>query len=159
MNEHTKTLDDVVVERELEAGADLVWKLWTDPEHFKHWYGPEGFSIPTVRFDLRVGGERTVCMQMPESFGGGQMWTTGEHQEIAPAARLVYTESMSDENGNVLDMEGYPKNTRVTVELAEQDGRTHMRLTHSGLPEGAGEAASGWRQSFDKLAEYLEQLA
>ena len=31
-----------------------------------------------------------------------QMWFTGEYREVVENERLIYTESMSDENGNVL---------------------------------------------------------
>jgi uncharacterized protein YndB with AHSA1/START domain len=158
MSENTQTLQDVVVERVLDTSAETVWKLWTDPEHFKHWYGPQGFSVPVARFDLRVGGERTVCMEMQTPEGARQMWTTGEHLELTPAARLVYTESMADADGNKMQMDGFPHDTRVTVELTAQDGGTHMRLTHAGLPEGAEGADMGWKQAFDKLADYIERL-
>jgi uncharacterized protein YndB with AHSA1/START domain len=33
---------DVVLERVFDAPVHLVWQLWTDPEHFRAWYGPEG---------------------------------------------------------------------------------------------------------------------
>ena len=28
--------------------------MWTNPEHFKVWYGPDGVTIPTARMDVRV---------------------------------------------------------------------------------------------------------
>src|SRR5262245_32382407 len=55
--------DAVVIERDFDAPVDLVWKLWTDPEHFKHWYGPDGASIQVARMDVRAGGHRLVCME------------------------------------------------------------------------------------------------
>ena len=50
------------LERTLDAPTELVWKLWTDPEHFKHWYGPQSFSVPAAEFDqeiLTLGESRT----------------------------------------------------------------------------------------------------
>ena len=40
-----------------------------------------------------------------------QMWFTGEYREVVEHERLVYSESMSDENGNVLSPSdlGMPK--------------------------------------------------
>ena len=38
-----ETTDDrgaVVIERSFDAPAELVWQMWTVPEHFKAWYGP-----------------------------------------------------------------------------------------------------------------------
>ena len=33
--------------REIEAPRDLVWSVWTDPEHLAKWWGPEGFTTTT----------------------------------------------------------------------------------------------------------------
>ena len=52
--------------------------------------------------DVRVGGTRLVCMEVQTPGGPMQMWFTDEYREVIENARLVYTESMSDENGNVL---------------------------------------------------------
>ena len=84
------------------------------------------------------------------------MCTTGEHLEVAPKTRLVYTESMADEQGNVLPMgdAGHPPATEVTVELDDLGGRTKMVLTHAGVPADSP-GASGWEQALDKLGEYL----
>ena len=30
----------VVIERSFDAPVDLIWQMWTDPEHFSAWYGP-----------------------------------------------------------------------------------------------------------------------
>jgi len=146
----------IVIERTFDAPVNLVWQLWTDPEHFKQWYGPTGFTIPVAEMDLQVGGKRLICMASPD--GKMKMWTTGEFTEINPTSRLAYTESMSDENGNIMDMGGdYPTTTTVIVELTEEDGRTKMTMTHEGVPADSP-GASGWNQAFEKLAEYAGTL-
>ena len=153
--------DAVVIERTIEAPADLVWRMWTEPEHFQAWYGPTGATIPVARMDVRVGGERLVGMEMETPNGTMQMWFTGEYREVVEHRRLVYTESMSDENGNVLspsDMgmpEGHPATTEIIVELEDLGGRTKMIMTHVGIPEGSPGAA-GWNMAFEKLVAYVE---
>jgi uncharacterized protein YndB with AHSA1/START domain len=162
MNTDPDPHDCVMIERSFAAPISLLWKMWTDPEHFKAWYGPHGASIPVARFDLRVGGERFVGMEMTTPNGPMRMWFTGEHVEITEPRRLAYTEAMSDEHGNVqspTDMgmpEGHPGNTRVRVELGELDGRTQVRLTHEGIP-GDSPGAMGWNMALDKLATYVSQ--
>ena len=150
----------VVIERSFDAPADLIWQMWTDPEHFKAWYGPDRATIPVAKMDVRVGGTRLVCMEMQSPDGPMQMWFAGEYREVVENQRLVYSESMSDENGNVLspaDMgmpEGHPITTEVRVELQYVGGRTKMVMTHSGIPaESPG--AAGWTMAFEKLAAYL----
>jgi uncharacterized protein YndB with AHSA1/START domain len=135
--------------------------MWTEPEHFKAWYGPGGATVPVAKMDVRVGGARLVCMEMETPNGQMQMWFTGEYREIVRNKRLVYTESMSDEDGNVLSPsdigmpEGHPATTEVIVELEDVGGRTKMVMTHAGIPEDSPGAA-GWGMAFDQLAAYVE---
>ena len=162
MPEDDATHNAVVIERTFDAPTDLIWQMWTEPKHFKAWYGPGGATVPVARMDVRVGGARLVCMEMETPDGPTQMWFTGEYREIVRNKRLVYTESMSDEDGNVLPPsdtgmpEGHPTTTEVIVELEDVAGRTKMVMTHAGLPEDSPGAA-GWAMAFDKLAAYVEE--
>jgi uncharacterized protein YndB with AHSA1/START domain len=90
-----------------------------------------------------------------------RMWFAGEYREVVENERLVYTESMSDENGNVSappDMGmpgGHPTTTEVRVELQDVGGRTRMVMTHTGVP-GDSPGAAGWAMALDKLAGHVE---
>lgn len=162
MSDSTTSQDAIVIERIFDAPVDLIWKMWTQPEHFKQWYGPQGFSVPVAEMDLRVGGKRLVCMQMQTPDGSMQFWTAGEYTQIVPHQRLVYTESMSDENGNVVSPaaqgmdDGHPTTTEVTIRLEDLGGRTKMVLTHAGMPADQQGATEGWEQAFAKLGDYLQ---
>ena len=152
----------LVIQRTFDAPTDLIWKLWTEPEHFAAWYGPAGATIPVAKMDVRMGGIRLLCMEMTTPNGTMQMWFTGEYLEVVENRRLVYTDSPSDENGNVLPPgqmglpEGYPTTTEVRVELEQIDGGTAMVLTHVGVPaESPG--AAGWAMALDKLASRLDE--
>ena len=154
--------DSVVIERSFAAPIALIWKMWTDPEHFKAWYGPQGATIPVARFDVRVGGSRFVGMEMTTPNGPMRMWFTGEHLEVAEPDRLVYTEAMSDEDGNVQSPaamgmpEGHPTTTEVRVALEQVDDKTRMVLTHAGIPSDSP-GAMGWNMALDRLATYVGQ--
>jgi uncharacterized protein YndB with AHSA1/START domain len=155
--------DAVVIERTLDAPVELIWRMWTEPEHFAAWYGPDGASIPVARMEVRVGGTRLVGMQVQTPRGAMTMWFTGEYLEVVPNKRLVYTESMSDENGTVIapaDLgmpAGHPATTEVRVELDDLGDRTRMVLTHAGIPAGSPGAA-GWTVALDKLAAHVTAL-
>lgn len=90
-----------------------------------------------------------------------KMWFTGEYREVVENKRLVYTESMSDENGRVVSPsdigmpEGHPTSTEVTVDLDDARGRTRMVLTHAGIPTGSPGAA-GWAAALDRLSAYID---
>ena len=149
--------DSVVIERHFDAPVDLVWKMWTDAEHFKAWYGPAGATIPSATIDVRVGGSRLICMEVTTPGGPRQMWFGGEHREVIENELLVYTESMTDEHGNIASPAetgmpaDHPATTEVRVQLEDVNGGTKMVMTHIGVPADSPGAA-GWNMAFDKLA-------
>lgn len=161
MTDRNGSQDAVTIERSFDAPVALIWQMWTDPEHFAAWYGPNGATIPIAKMDVRVGGTRLVSMEMQTPDGPMQMWFTGEYREVVENERLVYTESMSDESGNVISPEelgmpaGHPTTTEVQVELQDVGGRTKMVMTHAGVP-GDSPGATGWTMAFDKLAARVE---
>jgi uncharacterized protein YndB with AHSA1/START domain len=91
------------------------------------------------------------------------MWFTGEYREVVECERLVYTESMCDENGNVSSPSdvgmppGHPMTTEVCVELEELAGSTKVVMTHTGIPADSPGAA-GWAMAVDKLVAYVATL-
>ena len=163
MSDSTLSKDAIVIERTFDAPVDLIWQLWTQPDHFQNWYGPKGFSVPVANMDVRVGGKRLLCMESQD--GSTKMWLAGEYTEIVPNVRLVYTESMADEHGNVVlpsaygaNDEDYPAMTTVTVQLEDLGGRTKMVMRHAGVGVNEPGAAEGWEQSIDKLTARLETV-
>ena len=157
MTDTSDSQDAVTVERTFDAPVDLIWQMWTEPQHFAAWYGPDGATIPVAKMDVRVGGTRLISMRVQTPNGAMQMWFVGEYREVVDNKRLVYTESMSDEKGNMLspaDMgmpPGHPATTEVRVELEDVGGRTKMVMTHVGIPADSSGGA-GWAMAFDKLA-------
>ncbi len=164
MTEHSISPNAVVIERVFDAPAELVWKMWTEAEHFAAWYGPTGATIPVAKMDARVGGSRLVCMEVQTPNGPMQMWFTGEYREMVEHRRLVYTESMSDERGNIVAPtqmgmpQDHPTTTEITVELDDLGDRTKMVMTHAGIPADSP-GAMGWNMALDKLAEHLKTRA
>ena len=92
-----------------------------------------------------------------------KMWFVGEYLEITPVTRLVYTEAMSDEEGNVMSPaamgmpEGTPESTQVVVELEDLGGSTKMTMAHVGVPADSP-GAKGWAMALDKMVEYLSSI-
>jgi uncharacterized protein YndB with AHSA1/START domain len=152
----------VVIERTFDAPIQLVWDMWTDADHFAAWYGPMGARIPVAKMDVTVGGKRHVCMEMDTPNGAMQMWFVGEYLEVSPHTRLVYTESMSNADGDIMsaaDMgmpEGMPSTTEIVVELADSDGKTDMVMTHVGVAADSP-GAQGWNMALDKLAARIAE--
>jgi len=150
----------VTLERTLDAPIDVVWQMWTDADHFAAWYGPTGATVPVIEMDVTVGGTRHFCIEMQTPDGQSRMWFVGEYRVIEKPNRLVYTESMSDPDGNRISPEamgmpsGHPEVTEVTVELDDVEGRTRMVMTHAGIPADSP-GAMGWNMALDKLEAHL----
>lgn len=147
----------LIITREFNAPRQMVWDAWTQPENLKRWWGPKTFTCPVAKIDFNVGGKYLFCMQGPD---GKKYWSTGIYKEINPIERLVFTDSFSDENGNIVSgavygMADMPDVLEVTIILEEKDGKTKMTLTHTGMPasEHGEMAGQGWNESFDKMAE------
>src|SRR5688500_10546505 len=41
--------------RLLDAPRELVWEVFTNPEHIKEWWGPNGFSLTTKSMTVAPG--------------------------------------------------------------------------------------------------------
>jgi uncharacterized protein YndB with AHSA1/START domain/predicted enzyme related to lactoylglutathione lyase len=152
---------ELTITRFFDAPKELVWKAWVDPELLKHWWGPKTFTAPVVKIDFRVGGKYLNCMRGPD---GKDYWSTGTYKEIVPMEKIVVIDSFADEKGNIVRPTHYGMSadfpTEATIIMTfetVQDNRTKFTLYYPSFtsgPEYDG-ALDGWKQSFDKLDEYL----
>ncbi len=154
--------NELLITRVLNAPRTLVWKAFSDPEHFKRWWGPKTFTCPACTLDFRIGGKYLACMRSPE---GKDYWSTGVYREIVPIEKIVFTDCFSDEQGNVVPASHYampgdnwPLEMLVTITFEDMGNKTKMILRHVGHPGGKmGEMAlTGWNESLDKLEHSLK---
>ncbi len=154
---------NIFIKRVFDAPRRRVWQAWTEPEQWKRWFGPKGFTIPSLRMNVQVGGEILYCMRSPD---GKDVWGTGIYREVVEMEKIVMTDAFSDEKGNVVppfyyDMgEEWPDDVLITVTFEELEYcTTQLTLRHSGLPAGEMTEGSelGWNEAFDKLADLLAE--
>ncbi len=132
------------------------------PELVMRWWGPEGFTAPVAKIDLRVGGKYLYAMRSPE---GKDFWSTVVYRELVPLERIVATDSFADEKGNIVPASDYgmtgdwPQELLATMTFEEQKGKTKFILRHAGFPPGEmfDSAKAGWNESFDKLEKVLAE--
>ena len=153
---------EVVITRVFDAPRDLVWKAWTEPEHLMRWWGPEHFTAPMCRVDLRMGGKFVYCMRSPE---GQDFWNTGVFFRIATPEIIVCTMSFADEHGDQVPASHYgmpgnwPEAILLTVTLEELEGKTRLTVREAGIPREMSEMAeAGWKTSLDKFADVLASM-
>lgn len=161
----------IIITREFNVPAAKVWQAWTNPEQIKKWWGPVGFTAPSIKNDLRVGGKYIYAMHGPAGTEWDKdMYSGGEYQEIVPNEKLVVTDYFCDEAGNKispaeseLENPDFPDEQTVTILFESQgDNRTKLSIIY---PEPETEAQwqallksgmqEGWASSLDKLAESL----
>lgn len=157
---------ELIITRVFDAPRERVWKAWTDVEEVKKWWGPKGFTAPVVQIDFSVGGKYLYCMRGAVTPGGKEQnfWSTGVYLDITPMEKIVFTDSFSDEKGNVVPATYYgmsaefPREMKVVTIFEEQGGQTKLTLRHKGFPASDIEGArAGWSSSLDKLVESLEE--
>ncbi|MFZ0544903.1 MAG: SRPBCC domain-containing protein, partial [Candidatus Promineifilaceae bacterium] len=56
---------ELVITRVFAAPRSLIFKVWTDPDHVAHWWGPRGFTLTTEVMDVRPGGVWRYVMHGP----------------------------------------------------------------------------------------------
>ena len=147
--------------RTFDAPRALVFQAWTQPEHLKRWWGVQGCAIGKCVVDLRPGGKFHYCMKMQN---GMDLWGIFTYREIAPPERLVFTNSISDSEGNIARHPFSPKwplEILQTLTLTEDAGKTTLNLY--AIPINATEeelqAFEGGMVFMEKgFAATLEQL-
>ena len=150
----------ITIKRTFNLPLTTIWKAWTEPESFKKWWGPEGYTCPYCKIDFNVGGKYLNSMKGPD---GKEIWSTGTYSEIVPREKIVYTDSFADSNGKIVPASFYNMAGEwdlelvVTVTFEEVNGKTNMTLRHAGLPvEISDDCIKGWQSSFDKLEKNVK---
>jgi len=70
------------------ARRALVYRSLSDPAELAKWWGPRGFTAPSVELDPYVGGSYRIAMQPPD---GELFYLSGEFREVNPPPGPVYT--------------------------------------------------------------------
>jgi len=78
---------ELTITRVLNAPIELVWKVWTDPDHIKNWWGPNGFTNTIFGMDLKPGGVWEFIMHGPD---GKDYKNKSIFKEIIKHKQIVY---------------------------------------------------------------------
>ena len=88
LSEKNNTADrELIITRELNAPIELVWEVWTDPEHLAKWWGPEGFTNTISKMDMKPGGDWDLVMHGPD---GTDYKNKSVFREIVKYKKIVY---------------------------------------------------------------------
>jgi uncharacterized protein YndB with AHSA1/START domain len=137
------------IKRELLAARPVVFQAFATPAVLASWWGPNGFTVPSLEFEPRVGESYVIEMQPPQ---GDAFRLVGEFRVVDPPDRLAFTflweEPDPDDVETLaeLSFQGLGKSTELF--LSQGPFRTEARrdLHHDG-----------WTDAFDKLERLLAQ--
>jgi uncharacterized protein YndB with AHSA1/START domain len=143
----------ILITREFDAPAPLIYKAWTTPELIKRWWSGKRGSVTIADVDLRVGGKWRWVMITDR---GAEVAFRGWYREIVPNKRLVYTE-MYEAVQQSEDEEG----TFNTATLEERGGRTLVTLLVEAYTREVRDMIidSGMEGGMQEALDLLEQVA
>lgn len=155
----------VSVTKVFDAAVEDVWKLWTEPEYVKQWWGPDKFTCPVANIQFREGGTSLVCMKAPDDFGGASHYSIWKYTRIVPLESIEFVQNLADEKGNKkkpVDV-GMPADfpedvrTEVTFKQLGKD-RTEMTVTeHADFGQMSHFAQLGLDQSLEKAVSVFRK--
>jgi len=136
--------------RVLSAPLAAVFRALSEPQELTKWFGPDGFTIPHAKSDLREGGRYRIAMQPPE---GDLFYLAGEFLEVDPPDLISYTFRWEDPD---------PEDRETVVRLSLRslgDCSTELVFTQGDFSTERRRTLheEGWTQSLDKLENLVSQ--
>ena len=136
------------ISKTFKAPMELVWKVWTDPEHIVNWWGPAGFTSTIHKMDFHEGGEWKLTLKGPD---GTDYPNRSIFKEIILSKKIVF-EHFNPHFITAVLFESNGQETHIdwillfdTVEMREIIVKTHK-------------ADEGQKQNIKKLEKYLSIL-
>jgi uncharacterized protein YndB with AHSA1/START domain len=157
---------DITIVKTFDAPVQSVWKYWSEPKHFKQWWGPADATCIACRMDFRVGGTFLNCLRVNDVNNEAMdVWATGTYKVIEPFKKLVFTDSFADKDGNIVPSSHYgaagiARELEVALTFEALGDKTKMTLQHTKLGETTQDARdameASWQESFKKIRRILQ---
>jgi uncharacterized protein YndB with AHSA1/START domain len=128
---------------------ERVFDACVEPDGLAEWWGPAGFTAPSLELDVREGGRYRIQMQPPE---GDAFHLCGEFREVDSPRRLSYTfiweEPDPDDQETVVTLSFLERDTGTRVVLDQGPFKTEARHTlHQ----------NGWTEGLERLEQFLSR--
>lgn len=138
---------ELLMSRVLNAPVDLVWEVWTDPEHIKNWWGPNGFTNTIHTMDMKQGGEWNLTMHGPD---GTDYKNKSIFKEIVLHKKLVYEHISGPRFTATIQFEAQGNKTSVHWHMLFESREQFIEVVKTF------KADEGLKQNIDKLNSYLQ---
>lgn len=136
------------ITRTFKAPIELMWEVWTKPEHIANWWGPSGFNNTMHIMDFQEGGEWKFTMHGPD---GTNFPNRSIFKEIIPHKKIVF-EHFNPHFITTILFESKGNETQVDWTLLFDSAEMFDIIVK------AHKADDGLKQNMDKLEKYLSEL-
>lgn len=139
-NENNTKDREIIMSRVLHAPRELVYKVWTSPEHMPHWWGPNGFKNTLYEMDVREGGVCRYTMHGPD---GTDFPNYMRYTKVIPNERLEYLHGDVEGTGELhfqvtTTFEDAGEQTKVTMKTVFATAEEKQRVVDEfGAAQGA----------------------
>ena len=148
-NKSNSTHDrELVLTRTLNAPVELVWEVWTNPEHIKNWWGPNGFTNTISKMEVKPGGEWNLIMHGPD---GTDYKNKSVFKEIIKHKKLVYEHISGPKFIATVQFDGRGDTTFIEWQMLFETREEFIQTVKTF------KADEGLKQNVEKLEKYLEQ--
>jgi uncharacterized protein YndB with AHSA1/START domain len=135
--------------RNFHAPLELVYRMWTEPEHIVQWWGPRGFTNTIQKMDVRPGGEWLLIMHGPD---GRDFPNHYLYEEVIPNQRLVLSHVNWPQHRKYVTFTESKGETQVSIRMLFDSVADHNKVV------AEYGAAKGLIENLDKLQEHLSKL-
>lgn len=135
--------------RVFDAPRELVWKAWTDAKHLEQWWGPDGFTITTSKFEFRPGGEWIFVMHGPD---GTDYKNHLVYRELVQFERILFSHVSGPLFDATATFVSEGNKTRVTMQMVFDSAELRKRVV-----EEFG-AVEGLKQTLSHLGDYVARM-
>lgn len=132
--------------RVLDAPVELVWEVWTKPEHIAKWWGPNGFTNTIDLMEMRPGGEWHLVMHGPD---GTDYVNRAVFREVVPFKRIVYEHVSGPKFTATIDFEARGPETLISWHMLFETAGEFTQVVKTF------KADEGLKQNVEKLNHYL----
>jgi len=139
---------ELIVEKLLDAPIDLVWEVWTNPDHIKHWWGPEGFTNTISKMDVHPEGEWQLVIHGPD---GKDYKNRSVFKEIIKHKRIVFDHVSGPKYTAVITFTPEGNKTRLHWKMIFQTAEQFEQVVK------VFKADEGLKENVKKLERYLKE--
>lgn len=140
---------ELVISRLLDAPVELVWEVWTNPEHIRNWWGPAGFTNTIATMEVKNGGQWNFIMHGPD---GRNYDNKIVYVEVVKHSLIRYRHVSFPHFNAIINFEAQGNKTLLNWRMIF-DTPEALQKTITTF-----KADEGLRQNLVKLAGYLENI-